>query len=365
MKILFANTIQMFGGGEVWMLRALTALRQRGHTVALLCRPGTLVGERAEALGLTVHYLAVRGDLGPVTILRAARLLRRHGYEIVLTNMDKELRFMGFAAKLAGGCRVIARRGIDYPLKNRLRYRFSYNFLATAVIANSEATKRALLRNAPWLDPQRVHVIYNGIDPAPFRQPGEGNFRRHIGVEPGVPLIGFVGQLDERKGLQSLLPAFLQAHSRLPQCRLVLVGEGPLREWIENWRRQNGLTEALLLAGFHDRIEEVMRDIDLLVLPSLWEGFGIVLIEAMAAGKPCITTQISSMPEIVVDGETGRVVPPGESEALAAALIETMGNSDRAAAWGEAGRRRVEAHFTLDRMIDHLETLFASLIQAG
>lgn len=365
MKILFANTIQMFGGGEVWMLRALEALHRRGHTVALLCRPGILVGERAEALGLTVHYLAVRGDLGPVTILRAARLLRRGGYEIVLTNMDKELRFMGLAAKLAGGCRVIARRGIDYPLKNRLRYRFSYNVLAAAVIANSEATKRALLRNAPWLDPQRVHVIYNGIDPLPFQAPGDGNFRRRIGVESGVPLIGFIGQLDERKGLQTLLPAFLQVHSCLPACRLVLVGEGPLRGWIEAWRQQHGLTDAVLLTGFNDRIEEVMRDIDLLVLPSLWEGFGIVLIEAMAAGKPCVTTRISSMPEIVLDGETGRVVPVGKSEALAAALIEIAGDAARAAAWGEAGRRRVETHFTLDQMIDRLETLFSSTRQAG
>ncbi|HPR88171.1 MAG TPA: glycosyltransferase family 4 protein [bacterium] len=365
MKILFANTIQMFGGGEVWMLRALEALRRRGHTVALLCRPGTEVGRRATALGLTVHYLAVRGDFGPITIWRAARLLRRHRYQIVLTNMDKELRFMGLAARLVGGCRVIARRGIDYPLKNRLRYRFSYNGLAAAVIANSQATKQALLRNAPWLDPERVHVIYNGIDPAPFLAPGDGNFRRRIGVEPDVPLIGFVGQLDERKGMKTLLPAFQMLQARLPACRLVLVGEGPLRSWIETWRREHGLEEAIVLAGFHARIEEVMRDIDVLVLPSLWEGFGIVLIEAMAAGKPCVTTRISSMPEIVVDGETGRVVPVEESGALAEALFATAGDRTRAAQWGEAGRRRVQAHFTLDRMVHQLEALFDSLLQAG
>ncbi|HOZ22504.1 MAG TPA: glycosyltransferase family 4 protein [bacterium] len=361
MKILFANTIRMFGGGEVWMLRALQALQQRGHEVALLCRPGTEVGRRAETLGITVHSLQVRGDFGPLTICRAARLLRRHGYRIVLTNMDKELRFMGIAARLAGGCRVVARRGIDYPLKNRLRYRFSYNVLASAVIANSKATRNSLLRNAPWLSPERVHVIYNGIDPRPFAAPGEGNFRRSLGVEAGVPLVGFVGQLDERKGVEWLLPAFAALHRDFPASRLVMVGEGPMREWINSWSREHGLADALLLPGFSSRIEEVMRDIDLLVLPSLWEGFGIVLIEAMAAAKPCITTRVSSMPEIVVDGETGRVVPVRDSDALAAALIEVVGDPARAAEWGEAGRRRVERCFTLERMVDQLESLFHSL----
>jgi len=319
------------------------------------------VGERAKVLGITVHAMQVRGDFGPVTICRAARLLRRHGYQIVLTNMDKELRFMGIAARLAEGCRVVARRGIDYPLKNRLRYRFSYNVLARAVIANSEATKASLLRNAPWLRPERVHVIYNGIDPRSFAAPGAGNFRRSIGVEEGVPLIGFVGQLDERKGVEWLLPAFAALHRSFPASRLVMVGEGPMRAAILSWCREQGLADAVILAGFSSRIEEVMRDIDLLVLPSLWEGFGIVLIEAMAAGKPCITTQVSSMPEIVLDGETGRVVPVRDSKALAAALIEVVSDPARAEAWGAAGRSRVEQYFTLERMVDQLESLFNTL----
>lgn len=134
-----------------------------------------------------------------------------------------------------------------------------------------------------------------------------------------------------------------------------------MRESIGAWCREHGLADAIILAGFSSRIEEVMRDIDLLVLPSLWEGFGIVLIEAMAAGKPCVTTQVSSMPEIVIDGETGRVVPVRDSEALGAALIEVLSDPARAAAWGAAGRRRVEQHFTLERMIDQLESLFKSL----
>jgi glycosyltransferase involved in cell wall biosynthesis len=353
----------MFGGGEVWMLRALAALKKRGHTVGLLCRPGTLVAERAEALDIPVHRMPVRGDLGPLTIWRATKLLRREGYQIVLTNMDKELRFMGIAAKLAGGCKVIARRGIDYPLKNRWRYRFSYNVLAACVIANSQATKNALVRNAPWLNPDRVQVIYNGINPDPFHLPATGNFRNRLGLEKSVPLVGFVGQLDERKGLEWLLPAFAEVHHSIPEAHLVLVGEGPLRSWIEAFSRENGLEQVLHLAGFVAEVEDVMRDIDLLVLPSLWEGFGIVLIEAMAAAKPCITTRISSMPEIVVDRETGYVVAVQDSAALGQAMMSLLQHRDLAEKMGLAGRERVQNHFTIDRMIDELELLFTKVIQ--
>ncbi len=362
MKILFANTIQMFGGGEVWMLRALSELQRRGHTVALLCRPGTEVARRASEAGITVHAMPVRGDFGPLTIWRAIRLLRAEHYQIILTNMDKELRFMGIAARCAPGCRVIARRGIDYPLKNRWRYRFTYNVLASAVIANSQATQKALLRNAPWLDPQRIHVIYNGIDPQPFLLPASGNFRSRLGLERQHFVIGFVGQLDERKGLEWLLPAFRETWRQFPAARLALVGEGPLRPWIETFCRENHLTGAVHLAGFVAGVEEVMRDIDVLVLPSLWEGFGIVLIEAMAAGKPCITTAVSSMPEIVVHGVTGYVVPVRDAQALGNALCELLNDPGRAAAMGRAGRQRVEKHFTLARMVDELEQLFGRVL---
>lgn len=158
----------MFGGGEVWMLRALKGLKSRGHEVALMCRPKVKVGEKAEELGIPVHRIRIRGDFDPITIYQTYRILKKHKYNVVLCNMDKELRFAGIAAKMAGDCVVIPRRGIDYPLKNKLRYRYAYNVLADAVIANSKATKDSLLKNAKWLDPDRVRVIHNGIDPLPY-----------------------------------------------------------------------------------------------------------------------------------------------------------------------------------------------------
>ncbi len=358
MRILFVNTIQMFAGGEIWMLRTLTALQKRGHDVHLLCRPETELSRRAAELAIPVHTMPVRGDFGPITIFRTWRLLKKLGTEIVLTNMDKELRFAGMAAKLAGGMVVIPRRGIDYPLKNRLHYRWSYNILAGCLVANSYATRQSLLRNAPWLDGRRIHVIHNGLDPQLYLTPARLDLRKELGLHPGALLLGFVGQLDERKGLTWLLPAFRATQQQHPDAHLVLVGEGPMRSEIENFARTHNLQNNIHLLGFRRDIHEIMKNLTLLTLPSLWEGFGIVLLEAMAAARPVVTTLVSSMPEIVQDRITGRVVAVKDSEALAGAFNEILSDASLADQWGQNGRQRVLEHFTIDHMVDQYEALF-------
>lgn len=358
MRILFINSIQMFGGGEIWMLRTLCALQARGHHVWLCCRPEAEIGKRAVEQRIPVAFVEFGGDFDPRSIFKLARFMKRERIEVVLTNMDKELRLGGLAAKLSGVPAVIPRRGIDYPLKNRWRYRWAYNVLATRILANSQATKRALLRHAPWLDADRIEVIYNGIEAEPFMQPGARNFRAEWRVKPDELVLGFVGQLDERKGIRVLLAAFQRIKREWPLARLVFAGQGPLRELIVSEIEKQSWGEAVLLIGFVDDVVGVMQALDILLLPSYWEGFGIVLIEAMAAGKPVISTDTSSMPEIIVDGQTGFVVPPGDAEALAARALHLLRDAGQREKLGCAARQRVLEKFTQQRMIEELENLF-------
>ncbi len=358
MRLLFINSIQMFAGGEIWMLRALRALQKRGHKVWLCCRPYTELAERAVEAGIPVKLIGFRSDFDPICIFRLAVFMFQNKIDVVLTNMDKELRNGGVAARLAGVPAIIPRRGIDYPLKNRWRYRFAYNALATRVLANSQATKKALLKNAPWLEEQRIEVIYNGIDLSAFVSATSSSFRETRQIPAHAPVLGFVGQLDERKGIGVLLSAFELIRARLPDAYLVLGGEGPLREMIESEAREKGWGERVVLTGFVEDVAAIMHAIDVLLLPSYWEGFGIVLIEAMACGRPVITTDISSMPEIVEEGRTGFLIPPGESSALAERAVLLLQDEALRARMGQAARQRVAEHFSHDRMIEKLESLF-------
>jgi glycosyltransferase involved in cell wall biosynthesis len=361
-RILFINSIRMYGGGEVWMVTAMKMLVQRGHKVFLICRSDAPMRPYAEATGATVVPMTIRGDFDPRCILRTSVLLRRQRIDAVLTNTDKELRFAGLAARLAHKPPVFARKGVDRPLKNKWRYRWTYNTLAAAVIANSEATKRTLMASAPWLDASRVHVIYNGIDPDRYGPEYTRSIRGELAIPSGVPLIGFVGRLNVQKGIEYLLQAFVSVIERRPDAHLLMVGVGDLHDYVLEFVHQHGLESQLHLTGFRDDIPNVMDSIDVCVLPSLWEGFGIVLIEAMAAGKPCVTTNISSMPEIVQHDVTGLVVPPHNADALAQALLKILDDRALATRLGMAGRQDVLQKFSIDRMIENYERVFAQYI---
>lgn len=362
LKILFANSIQMFAGGEIWMLSTMQELRNRGHEITLLCRPGTELARRAQNLNFKLFQLPIRGDFDPVTIFQIYRWLKKHETDIILTNMDKELRLCGMAAKFVKPRPVvISRRGIDYPLKNKIHYRFSYNVLADSIVANSESTKRSLLKNAPWLNPKRIQVIYNGIHPDKYLLENTQDIRNELNILPDSPLIGFVGQLDERKGIDNLLPAFKKVTQEIPAAVLLMVGTGVMQQRIETFIVQNRLERNIRLVGFRNDIQNIMRTIDLLVLPSWWEGFGIVIIEAMAAGKPVITTNVSSMPEIVIHEETGLVVPVKDEQQLFQAMLELVRNSEKASRMGKRGCEVVMEKFTISGMIDQYLALFNKL----
>ncbi|MBN1892872.1 glycosyltransferase family 4 protein, partial [bacterium] len=308
-----------------------------------------------------VQGLIMRGDLDPCAVFRTWKWLRRIRADVLVTNMDKELRFGGLAARLAGIRCIVPRRGIDYPLKNTWMYRLSYTRIAARIVANSEATKRALLKNSPWLSEDRIRVIYNGIDPRPFKKADPLFYRKKAGFRAGDIVFGFVGQLDERKGVDNLVEAFRHFGPSHPSSRLLIVGKGPLESVLK--KKCLGIGRQVFFSGYVENIEQVMKSLDVLLLPSLWEGFGIVLIEAMAAGKPVIATRVSNIPEIVSHGRDGFLVPPRDPSAICRYMDVLYHDSGLRKRMGSAGVRKVGAHFTLEIMADAYESLFKECIR--
>jgi glycosyltransferase involved in cell wall biosynthesis len=360
MRILFINSIRMWGGAEVWLMDVMRGLARRGHEVALVCRPGTILEQNARRQGFDVVAMTMRSDFDPFVVWRMCRLLRRRRIQVISTNMDKELRFGGLAAKLVRNVAVIPSREVDYPLKNNLRYRLTYNLLADHILANSEATKRTLLASAPWLSADRVEVVYKGIDPLPFASRPElgERLRGELGIATGTPVVGFVGQVIERKGIRDIVECIPRVLEAVPSATFLFVGEGRLTDFLRSRVRELGVERNVVYAGFRENVAEVMKAIDLLVLPSIVEGFGYVLVEAMAAGKPVVATHVSSIPEIVEHGRTGLLVDVHNPTQLAAAIVELLGDEVRRNSMGRAGRERVAERFTLDRMVDRVESIF-------
>lgn len=366
MNILLATSITTWGGGENWMLSAALGLRDHGHQVDLIAPAGSALGRRAFAAGLPVHAAGFPRDFDPRGVWFVYRLCRRLRTDVLCLNMDRVLRVAGPAARLAGARAVVPRRGSEMPIGRKLSHRWSWSRVATGAIANSQATRDTMLASAPWLSPTKVRVIYNGISLAEYQRPdARDRLRRELGTAPATPVIGMVGELTDRKNHILLVRQLPWLRERIAGLEVWIAGAGPEQAALRAEAERLGVAGALKVLGFRRDVPDLMNAIDLLVHPALVEGFGYVLVEAMAAGKPVIAARASNIPEIVQPGQTGDLFPVNDAEAMREAVLRLLSDPEQAAALGQAGRDRVREHFSLERMIAELEAYFRGLVAGG
>jgi glycosyltransferase involved in cell wall biosynthesis len=221
-----------------------------------------------------------------------------------------------------------------------------------------------------------IEVVHNAIDVQDWdRRPGEGgtSLREELGVPASRPIVGLVGRLNQVKGQREfLLAADLVARAH-PDAVFLLIGiirptspwaplAGYFRE-VEALTRRPSLRGRVVLTGWRTDLPRVMASLDILVQPSRRETFGRVLIEAMASQKPVVATRVGGMPEIVVHGETGLIVPPEDPSALAEAILELLQDPARRHAMGEAGRRRVESHFDFAHRLRRIQSIYEDVLR--
>jgi starch synthase (maltosyl-transferring) len=257
---------------------------------------------------------------------------------------------------IVGGLRVAERQKRWHLLLDRLTAR-----LGTGSVCVSEGVFRFSCA-VGGLKADRLVVIPNGIEPAPY-DTAEPLARQLLAIPEGAPLALFVGRFDEQKGLPFLLDAAEHVIGSRPDWRLLLVGDGPERDQIlRRIAESPRLADRVRWLGRRDDIASLLKSADLLVLPSLWEGMPNVVLEAMAARRPVVATAIEGTEDLVIEGQTGWLVPPSDAPALARALLDAAIDPERSRRAGEAGRVRVESHFTLPRLVASYESLWARLL---
>jgi sugar transferase (PEP-CTERM/EpsH1 system associated) len=354
------------GGAQTALLRLLAGLdRDRFRpAVACLYNGDKPVAQRIRSLGIPVTDLRMTAKWRLDALWRLYCLLRQQRPDILHTWMF-HANFPGrLLGRLAGVPIIITSRrneDIGGALRERLN-RWTAR-LDDRVIAVCEVARRAEIERAR-VSPEHVVTIYNGIDVERFSAT-DGDLvirvRRELGIPAGVPLIGAVGRLHPQKDFAGLLDSLTEVQKYVSPVRLLLVGEGELRDDLETRARSLGISGIVTFAGFRSDVAEILAACDVFVLPSLWEGMPNVVLEAMAVGLPVVATQVGGVPEIVLDGETGLLVPPGDSETLAQALIRLLRDPDLRSRMGRAGRRRVEQHFSANQLVLETEALYEAL----
>lgn len=356
MKVLHVDSAAGWRGGQNQVLLTAAGMARRGHQVAIACRRGGALAERARAAGLDVRTLRFHGDVSPAAVVGLRRMLRRERFDVAQLH-DPHAVACGIAAVRAGArVPVVATRRVDFALSGPWS-RWKYG-AAPRVVAVSEAIRSVLLRDG--LPPDRLRLVYEGV-PDRAARPGGCAALAALGIPEGAPVIGNVAALSGHKDHATLLRAARLVLDRAPGARFLIVGEGELRPALEDLHRSLGLGAACVLAGFREDVDRLLPAFTIFCLSSHMEGLGTSLLDAMAFARPVVATRAGGIPEAVEDGVTGRLVPPRDPQSLAAALLELLGDAEGREAMGRAGRLAFERRFTDARMVDATLAVYEEL----
>jgi len=335
--------------------------------VCCLMRGGP-VADRLHERGIPVDVLGLTTIYGPrawVELVQLARRLRRRRVDVVHTYLISANIFGTLAGRLAGGPSVVTTRrdvGISRNWRLRAVEEWLINPLADRVTVNSQAVAEAALHERN-LDEAKVTLIPNGVDVGaldPARFPRDA-IRREWGLSPEESAVGAVGHLSPVKGHADLLDAAARVSARHPRTRVFLIGDGPLRPALEARARRLGIGDRVTITGVREDVARCVAMLDVVALPSHSEGMSNALLEAMALARPVVATRVGGNPELVHDGVSGRLVPPGAPEPLARAMIELLGDPETAQRLGGEARRQVAERFPLERMVESHKALYRSL----
>jgi len=359
---------EMLGGGQRSLLLILERLNKKRFKPFLICPSGGDLIEKAKKLGVETAIIKM-GTLKrlnffyiPVTVWKLKRFIKQKNIDLIHTDAPRQTFYTGIAARLAGKPLIWYVRVSD-PEEN-----FYDKFLLTLsskVIAVSKAVRERLEEVAPRSD--KFVVIYNGVDLTEFNQQlADKRFKEEFEIEDDWILVGTVGQLIRGKGQEVFLKAAAQVSKLFPNVKFIIVGDGneAYRKKLEYLSKELGIEEKVIFTGFREDIPRITSRFDIVVLPSSthFEGFPRVVLEGMACSKPVIATRIGGNPEAVEDGTTGIIVPPEDPTQLSDAILELVKNEDKRSQMGEAGRRRAERLFSIEKNIAQIEKLYKELL---
>ncbi len=359
MKILHVETGRHLYGGPQQVLYLISALAERGVDSTLVCPPNSGIDSAARRAGVRVQNLFCAGDLDLPFAYRLTQFLQDAAPDLVHCHSRRGADVLGgLAASFADIPAVVSRRvdNTEMRLLAALRYR-----PFKKIIAISETIARVLREHD--VDADRITVIRSAVDTAQLAQAVDcGAMRAEFGIPDGACLIAAAGQLIPRKGHRYLLQAIADLRPSHPDIRLVLFGEGYLNNQLRAQAASLGLGDVVQFAGFRDDLDAFMGCIDIFAHPALAEGLGVAALKAAAAGVPVVGFDAGGLPEAVVSGETGVLVPAGDVDALRDALARLVEDAQLRQRMGAAGRQRMQNEFSIATMADRHVELYQSVL---
>jgi glycosyltransferase involved in cell wall biosynthesis len=353
-NILYVESSRSWGGQEYRTCLEVNWLNAHGHQAWLICNPDSQVHSKATELGTRLVTMPLRSRVDPLGSLRLWKFCRKNKIDLLKTYSSKD-HWICLPLFLYG-IPLSRARCITDPIGSRSRA-FVFKHGCSQIVADASVIKRELVEQH-GIDSGKIEVIGSAVDLEKFKPPRDRTkFRREIGVGDDVPLIGNVGMIRPDKGQLELVKSAPLILEKRPDARFVIVGQGTgiLKRGINvrNAIDRAGLADKIIMAGYRWDTPDVFAACDMIVIASLrTEASPIVLREAFASGRPVIATNVGDIPEILRHRENGLLIQPGNTHALASAILDFVSDPELAAHCGANGLRYAIENFSFDKMME-------------
>ena len=372
-KVLEMIDRPFLGGGQMILLSLARSLDHERFDVSISAKGGGPLEDAARESGILFYPVPFQKGFSFRLINVIASVLRKKEIDILHTHGGIAGFYGRWAARRARTPVVVhTLHGIHYLHYRNFFLKWSYAFLerlfsqfTDALIYVSEADRR---KGKMWklVTESKSHVIRNGIDfPEPPGQEKLNARRKELGIEPGQAVIGTVARLHRQKGLIYLVQAARSLRLRHPEAKIVVVGGGPLEQELTETAERIAGPGVCLFLGERSDAREILPLFDVFVLPSLWEGLPLALIEAASLAKPIVASNIDGVREVIRNGETGLLVPSADPQGLADAISRLLEERDFAACLGNQARADIPPRFALKRMVEETENLYIRLFDSS
>lgn len=367
-NILFLMLSLNMGGTEKHVFDLISNLNREKFNPSVCCLYDLgPIGTKLSNLGFQVYHNLMRSKWDVSILWKLPRIFSSEKIHILYTVNSPLPQFLGSVlSKIFGVGINITRAATTGPVYHRKRRKIINKMilpLVDKVIAQADSHKEFLV-NTEGFRHEKIKVIYNGIDLKRFDEAVDVNaYKKTLRVPPGAPLVGIVARLSPEKELHIFLRAAKKIISVVPHVHFLIVGDGEERKKLEIIAHELKIPSNVHFLGTRVDIPQIVSLFDIGVLTSNREAFPNVILEYMAASKPVVATDVGSASEIVIDGKSGYVVPYGDSEAVADAILRLLRDRSLAREMGDAGRKAVEKKFTIQTMMVKYESLFLDSVK--
>jgi len=372
-KLLFVIDNLEFGGGERVFAQLINGLSSEYYEICLASNPGRDLYQSLINKEVCCIPLDFSKRVKPSLLITLRNIIKDKKIDIVHGQGARAEFYARIAARLAGETNYVSTiampvEGYNVPFLIKQIYRFfdrlSEKYVERFIVV-SDVLKDIMIRKH-GIAADKVIRIYNGIEIEHYdperMDASRNNVRHELGLNEKTSIIGAIGRLVWQKGFEYLIRSFPEVLKSCPDAWLLLVGDGPLRANLEVLSEALDMKDKIIFAGFRSDIKEVLASMDILVIPSLLEGFPMVTLEAMAMAKPIVATDIDGLREQIIDGESGILLPPEDPNALTTSIVKLLNDPQLAVRMGSYARKQVEKEFPLEKMIMETHEVYQSLI---